>query len=220
MIVTYLQAKCDGCDRPAICDEHPHPQTTFNQVRRHAADCLNWVSKRRGDHHVIDYCPLCAAKEARRAGLSTRRGGVVGGRGPRIDIRAAQEQANRDRARLDKTNANFGQNADDGIDTSMSSGRTGGGDDPHPPPCPRSDSNVPPPGGAGATPAPPSPGDHAVPAVRPDPDSSQATPHRRAPKCGTCWGHGLWPDRTAPMGPIDASDGMPTVACPECGAGG
>lgn len=37
-------------------------------------------------------------------------------------------------------------------------------------------------------------------------------------KCGTCWGNGLWPDGTAPMGPMDASDGMPTKACPECGA--
>ena len=36
--------------------------------------------------------------------------------------------------------------------------------------------------------------------------------------CGTCWGNGLWPDGTAPMGPMDASDGMPTMACPECGA--
>lgn len=37
-------------------------------------------------------------------------------------------------------------------------------------------------------------------------------------KCGTCWGSGMWPDGTAPMGPMDASDGMPTIACPECGA--
>lgn len=37
-------------------------------------------------------------------------------------------------------------------------------------------------------------------------------------KCGTCWGNGLWPDGTAPMGPMDAADGMPTIACPECGA--
>jgi hypothetical protein len=39
-----------------------------------------------------------------------------------------------------------------------------------------------------------------------------------AKKCGTCWGNGLWPDGTAPMGPMDASDGMPTIPCPECGA--
>lgn len=37
--------------------------------------------------------------------------------------------------------------------------------------------------------------------------------------CSTCWGYGLWDlgDPT-PMGPMDASDGMPTQACPECGA--
>jgi hypothetical protein len=37
-------------------------------------------------------------------------------------------------------------------------------------------------------------------------------------KCETCWGHGLWPDGTAPMGPMGAGDGMPTIECPECGA--
>lgn len=36
-------------------------------------------------------------------------------------------------------------------------------------------------------------------------------------KCSICYGHGLWPDGTAPMGPMDASDGMPTIACPDCG---
>ena len=36
--------------------------------------------------------------------------------------------------------------------------------------------------------------------------------------CGTCWGYGLWPGGTAPMGLMDASDGMPTKACSECGA--
>jgi hypothetical protein len=34
--------------------------------------------------------------------------------------------------------------------------------------------------------------------------------------CKTCWGYGLHMDGTAPMGPIDAGDGMPTSACPEC----
>jgi len=32
---------------------------------------------------------------------------------------------------------------------------------------------------------------------------------------GVC--NGMWPDGTAPMGPMDASDGMPTVACATCG---
>ena len=41
---------------------------------------------------------------------------------------------------------------------------------------------------------------------------------KKTAKCATCYGHGLWPDGTAPMGPMDASDGMPTIACPECGA--
>lgn len=38
-------------------------------------------------------------------------------------------------------------------------------------------------------------------------------------KCGTCLGWGMWAlgDAT-PMGPMDGSDGMPTRACPECGA--
>jgi hypothetical protein len=35
-------------------------------------------------------------------------------------------------------------------------------------------------------------------------------------KCDTCFGFGLWPDGTAPMGPMDAEDGMPTIACPKC----
>lgn len=37
-------------------------------------------------------------------------------------------------------------------------------------------------------------------------------------KCKTCYGYGLWTDGTAPMGPMDASDGMPTIPCPECKA--
>ena len=38
-------------------------------------------------------------------------------------------------------------------------------------------------------------------------------------KCGTCNGWGLWAMGDAsPMGPMDGSDGMPTRACPECGA--
>jgi hypothetical protein len=36
-------------------------------------------------------------------------------------------------------------------------------------------------------------------------------------ECKTCYGYGMWPDMTAPMGPMDASDGMPTRSCPECG---
>jgi len=35
--------------------------------------------------------------------------------------------------------------------------------------------------------------------------------------CKTCLGFGLWNDDTdQPMGPIDASDGLTTKACPEC----
>jgi hypothetical protein len=38
-------------------------------------------------------------------------------------------------------------------------------------------------------------------------------------ECGTCNGFGLWACGDAtPMGRMDASDGMPTKACPECGA--
>jgi hypothetical protein len=34
-----------------------------------------------------------------------------------------------------------------------------------------------------------------------------------------CMGFGLWAIGDAcPMGPMDASDGCPTIACPECGA--
>lgn len=37
-------------------------------------------------------------------------------------------------------------------------------------------------------------------------------------KCKTCYGYGLWnDDSNQPMGPIDASDGFTTKACPECG---
>lgn len=36
--------------------------------------------------------------------------------------------------------------------------------------------------------------------------------------CKTCFGFGMWPDGTAGMGPLDASDGMPTIECPECKA--
>lgn len=40
-------------------------------------------------------------------------------------------------------------------------------------------------------------------------------------KCKTCLGHGLWSyGDPAPMGPLDAADGMPAKECPECGAGG
>jgi len=34
-----------------------------------------------------------------------------------------------------------------------------------------------------------------------------------------CYGFGLWAIGDAcPMGPMDAKDGMPTIACPECGS--
>lgn len=37
--------------------------------------------------------------------------------------------------------------------------------------------------------------------------------------CNTCYGYGLWAiGEKSPMGPMDASDGVPTIACPECGA--
>ena len=38
------------------------------------------------------------------------------------------------------------------------------------------------------------------------------------PPIRCCYGHGYWPDLTRPMGPMDAWDGTPTVACPSCGA--
>ena len=38
-------------------------------------------------------------------------------------------------------------------------------------------------------------------------------------KCKTCYGFGLWVwGAPSPMGPMDAQDGTPTKACPECGA--
>ena len=38
-------------------------------------------------------------------------------------------------------------------------------------------------------------------------------------KCGMCYGHGLWAmGDHAPMGDLDALEGYPTIACPECGA--
>ena len=37
--------------------------------------------------------------------------------------------------------------------------------------------------------------------------------------CKTCYGLGLWAmGDPSPMGPMDGKDGMPTIACPECGA--
>lgn len=42
-----------------------------------------------------------------------------------------------------------------------------------------------------------------------------------AKKCKSCYGFGLWAiGDPSPVGPIDASDGVPTKECPECGAGG
>lgn len=36
--------------------------------------------------------------------------------------------------------------------------------------------------------------------------------------CDTCYGWGLWAmGDPAPMGPMDAEEGMPTLECPECG---
>lgn len=38
-------------------------------------------------------------------------------------------------------------------------------------------------------------------------------------KCKTCYGYGLHAlGDPSPMGPMDASDKMPTIPCPECGA--
>lgn len=38
-------------------------------------------------------------------------------------------------------------------------------------------------------------------------------------KCKTCYGYGLhYLGEHTPVGPIDASDGYPTLPCPECGA--
>lgn len=37
--------------------------------------------------------------------------------------------------------------------------------------------------------------------------------------CQSCQGYGIWAiGLPVPMGPIDAADGYPTQACPECGA--
>lgn len=37
-------------------------------------------------------------------------------------------------------------------------------------------------------------------------------------KCKTCFGYGLhYLGEATPVGPIDASDGYPTIPCPECG---
>jgi hypothetical protein len=39
-------------------------------------------------------------------------------------------------------------------------------------------------------------------------------------KCKTCFGFGIWAiGDPSPVGPIDAADGVPTKACPECGSG-
>jgi len=37
--------------------------------------------------------------------------------------------------------------------------------------------------------------------------------------CKKCYGFGMWAiGDPSPMGPMDASDGVPTIECPECGA--
>jgi len=37
--------------------------------------------------------------------------------------------------------------------------------------------------------------------------------------CKICWGYGFWAiGKPYPMGRVDAGDGIPTIACPECGA--
>jgi hypothetical protein len=39
-------------------------------------------------------------------------------------------------------------------------------------------------------------------------------------KCKTCYGYGIWAiGEPRGVGPMDASDGVPTKKCPECGAG-
>ena len=36
-------------------------------------------------------------------------------------------------------------------------------------------------------------------------------------KCNICYGHGFWAwGDIIPMGSMDATDGMPTMECPEC----
>ena len=36
-------------------------------------------------------------------------------------------------------------------------------------------------------------------------------------ECKTCYGFGLWSmGQPSPMGPMDASEGFPTIQCPEC----
>lgn len=38
-------------------------------------------------------------------------------------------------------------------------------------------------------------------------------------KCKACFGYGFWCwSHIAPMGSLDAKDGVTTMACPECGA--
>lgn len=38
-------------------------------------------------------------------------------------------------------------------------------------------------------------------------------------ECTNCFGFGLWAiGLSSPMGPMDASGGLPTLPCPECGA--
>jgi hypothetical protein len=37
--------------------------------------------------------------------------------------------------------------------------------------------------------------------------------------CNSCYGYGFWSFGTIqPIGPIDASEGIPTIECPECHA--
>jgi len=42
---------------------------------------------------------------------------------------------------------------------------------------------------------------------------------KQAVSCTSCYGYGLHAmGDPSPMGPMDAADGMPTIACPTCGS--
>lgn len=58
--------------------------------------------------------------------------------------------------------------------------------------------------------------DHAAAQKRRKNTKSKQPKKPKQKECKTCYGWGMWPDGTAPMGPVDGSDGMPTSACPEC----
>ena len=95
--------KCDECGRLATCNCQRPISTSVVAARTHAWDCLNWRTRNKYSRdHVIDLCPLCQAKLARRDGITPggRREGHGSSARREFDLLAEQIKANADRAKV------------------------------------------------------------------------------------------------------------------------